>query len=479
MDPKDVLHALRAGWSWLAAGLVLGLVAAWVVVSTSTPVYTSSSRLFVSGSANDPATAYDANLLPQERVASYAELVGGEAVAALVVDDLDLDLTPAELAQKISVDVIPETVILDVTVTDTSAERAQAIAVSLDRLFAATVAELEAAPGTINLPVRILVVQEPRVESEPISPNVPRDLTLGGALGLLAGFVLLLVRRRADTTIRGPEDVRRVRGARLLGAVVADPRLARAEQSAVDDPRSTSAESFRAIGAVLHSSTADRAPRVLAVTSALAGEGRTTLAVNLAAALSQSGNRVALVEADLRNPSLARVLGVIGTAGVSTVLAGTAQWREVAQHWDHEGGQVTVLAAGPALVRPGEFGSPKMRELLEAVREDHDYVVVDTPPLLAAAEAAVIGALADGCLVATRHGLTRREQLAEALAALARLDARVLGLVLNAVPRSMAIRSGLVVGAAVRPDRRERRDSGPGPFRASGLRPATEPDGGS
>jgi receptor protein-tyrosine kinase len=140
-----------------------------------------------------------------------------------------------------------------------------------------------------------------------------------------------------------------------------------------------------------------------------------------------------LVEADLRRPRVARYLGLIEGPGLTNVLAGSADLDEVAQHWGD--GKLRVLAAGPMPPNPSEMlGSAQMRALLSALRDAHDYVIIDSPPLLPVTDAAILSVLADGCVVTARFGSTRRDELAAAAAVLARIDAKLLGVVLNGVP---------------------------------------------
>ena len=167
--------------------------------------------------------------------------------------------------------------------------------------------------------------------------------------------------------------------------------------------------------------------------------------MNLATALAQSGSRVTLIEGDLRRPRVTRYLGLIGGAGLTNVLAGTAEVHEVMQPWGD--GKLSVLAAGPMPPNPSEMlGSAQMRALLETLRDTQDYVVIDTPPLLPVTDAAVLSVLADGCLIVTRYGRTRREQLSEATATLSRIDAKLLGIVLNRVPQTAGVARGYSYG---------------------------------
>jgi receptor protein-tyrosine kinase len=209
---------------------------------------------------------------------------------------------------------------------------------------------------------------------------------------------------------------------------------------------SSTAEAFRAIRTNLRFLDVDNPPRVIVVGSAVPGEGKSTLAVNLSAALAQSGSRVALVEADLRRPRVARYLGLVEGSGLSNVLSGTATVDDVLQTWRDP--RLQVLAAGPMPPNPSEMlGSTQMRILLASLRETYDYVVVDSPPLLPVTDGAVLSALSDGCLITARHGTTRRAQLTEAMTVLDRVDAKLLGVVLNGVP-SAALAYGYGYGYA-------------------------------
>lgn len=465
VELRDVGQAVRAGWARIVGGVVVGLAVAAAVNWLVTPQYASSARLFVSAaSAADASAAYEGDLFSRERVASYAELLTMESLAAEVVDELDLPLTPAEVSDKVTATAVPETVLLDVTVTDTSAERARDIADALVGRFTAQVAELESPDGADGSMIEVATVQPPQVARDPVSPDVPRNLALGGVLGLLGGFALALVRHRLDRTVTTGEHVEAATGSGLMGAVVHDGQLAAQHVVVAGGGSAVSAEAFRGIRAGLRSGDGEAPPRVVVVTSSLPGEGKTTLAVNLAAALGQSGSRVLLVEADLWRPRVTRYLGLdTGSgsgAGLTDVLAGAAELGEVTQPW-HDG-TVTVLPAGPMPPSPGELlGSARMRTLLETLRSTYDVVVVDGPSLLTVSDAAVLSAMADGCVITTRYGRTRREQLAAAAATLSRVDARVLGVVLNGVPRTAAARRGYGFSHRYEADPDRRRGAAP------------------
>ncbi|MGY1681914.1 polysaccharide biosynthesis tyrosine autokinase [Geodermatophilus sp. SYSU D01176] len=452
MDLKDVLQAVRSGWWLLVGAVLLAVAAAGVLTWTATPLYSSSTQLFVStSSSTDTSTAYQGNLFSQQRVTSYAQLLTGEQLAARVVDELSLDLTPTEVAAKVTATAVPETVILDVTVTDTSPQRAQDIATSLGAQFTQQVTELETPEGATASTVKVTTVEPADHSETPVSPNPTRNLALGAVLGLLLGLGLALLRSRLDNTVKAPEDIRELTGVGVIGTVLEDPRLAEEHLVADLDEHSVSAEAYRSIRTNLQFLNVDNPPRVIVISSSIPGEGKSTLAVNLSAVLAQQGSRVMLIEADLRRPRITRYMGLISGAGLTNVLAGTAALHEVAQPWGD--GKLTVLGAGPMPPNPSEMlGSAQMRALLEELRETHDFVVIDAPPLLPVTDAAVLSVLSDGCVVSTRFGETRREELAESTAVLQRIDAKLLGVVLNRVPQSTGTARGYGYGYSYEAD---------------------------
>jgi capsular exopolysaccharide synthesis family protein len=173
---------------------------------------------------------------------------------------------------------------------------------------------------------------------------------------------------------------------------------------------------------------------VLAVTSSVAGEGKSTVSTNLAIALAETGARVLLVDGDLRRPSVARMLGLEGAAGLTTVLLGRVSAADVVQEWGLHG--LDVLPSGAVPPNPTELlGSPAMRRFLQQVRESYDHVVLDTPPLLPVADGAVLSRAADGVVLVANATKVRGHQLAESLTTLEQVGARTSGVVLNQVRR--------------------------------------------
>jgi receptor protein-tyrosine kinase len=438
VELKNLVQALRQGWWLMAVGLLVGAAAAGVLTWQATPTYTSRAQLFVSTTGtDDTSTAYQGNLFTQQRVGSYVQILTSERLSGRVVERLQLDESPAQLAASVVASAVPDTVLLDVAVTRTSATDARNIAQVLSEEFTQLVTELETPDGVDTSTVKVHVLEEPQVAAVPTSPQPTRNMLLGIVAGLILGGGAAILRERMDNTVKTPDDIESLTGVAVMGALTEDPIITEKGVISDADGYSETAEAYRQIRTNLQFVDVDDPARTIVVTSSLPGEGKTTVAVNLAVVLAQSGARVALIEADLRRPRVTRYLGVISGAGLSNVLAGAARYEEVVQSIGE--GHLSVLAAGPMPPYPSEMlGSKHMQALLQEIRETNDYVIIDAPPLLPVTDGAVLSKAADGALLVARHGTTTRAQLEQAVGALENIDAKLLGVVLNRIPPKAA-----------------------------------------
>jgi capsular exopolysaccharide synthesis family protein len=334
-------------------------------------------------------------------------------------------------------------VLIDVAVTDPSASRAQAIANAVGDEFTKYASELEATDSTGVSPVKVTVTEEAYLPISASSPKTARNTIVGALIGLLIGAGTAVGRARLDRSIRNGSDLDASGGMPLIGTVLRDDGLA--AQHTIDKAvGSRTAEDYRQLRTNLQFLNVDEPPKVVMVTSALPSEGKTTMVINLALALADAGERVTIVEADLRRPKVTRYLGMVSGVGLTNILAGSANLEEVTQRY-REG--VSVIAAGPNPPNPGELlASSHMKEVLEKLRGQSDFVLVDAPPLLPVADSAGLAAAMDGVLLSVRYGSTRKDQLRQAALTLERVGARTLGVVLNIVPPKAELASAYGYG---------------------------------
>jgi capsular exopolysaccharide synthesis family protein len=433
MELREVLKALRFGWWLLVLGLVVGGAAGYGATLLQTPVYTSHTQLFVSTNGSGSTfSAFEGSLFSQQRAESYARLLSGEELASLVAQELGLGDSPGGISGAITAEVVADTVLIDVAVTDPSPERAARIAEAVGQTFPSLVNELETPEGERTSPIKVTVTDPPEIPATASAPSTSRNVTLGALVGLMIGTFTALLRNHLDRSVNNPEQAAATAGAPVIGLVLRDPAI---EKNHVLQRSSSSraAEDYRQLRTNLQFLNVDEPPKVIMITSALPGEGKTTVAVNLAVTLADAGRSVTIVEADLRRPKVTRYLGLVGGAGVTNILAGTADLAEVVQAYGDGG--ISVVGAGPTPPNPGEIlASSHMAELLAKLRGHSDYVLVDAPPLLPVADSSGLAVMMDGVLLSVRHGSTTTDQLRQAVIALERVGAKTLGVILNIVP---------------------------------------------
>jgi len=293
-------------------------------------------------------------------------------------------------------------------------------------------------------------VDQARVPNYPSSPNIPRNLTFALALGLSSGIGLAFLLEALDNTVRTPEQAQAISGLPSLGMIplgsrqtanLLDPakRLALAASKEVVElvsqsrPQSQMAESYRALRTSLLLTSSGAPPKTILVTSALPQEGKSTTSINCAIVLAQKDSRVLLIDADLRRPSIHKTLGLGPKIGLSDVLTGNATLQQAIVR-SPIAPSLFILAAGTPPPNPAELlASSHMRDVLSTLREQYDHVVIDTPPTLSVTDAVVMSTSADAVVLVIRSGQTTKQALRRSRELLGRVNARVSGVLLNAV----------------------------------------------
>jgi capsular exopolysaccharide synthesis family protein len=435
VELHEYVSILRKRWLTVAVLTAAGLLLAVVVTALATPQYTATTKTFVSVQSGETVgDLVQGSTYSQNQVRSYAQLATLPAVLGPVVDDLGLDIGTGALAAKVTASVPQNTVIISISATDPSPERAAAIANSVAAHLAKSVADLAPTPASGADPIRLSTVAEAGVPTTPSSPNPTANLVIGLVLGLALGIGAAVTRELLDTKVRTEADLQKVTTASVIGTIPLDATGEANPLIVQSSPQSPRAEAFRRLRTNLQFLDVGERARAIVLVSAIPAEGKSTTAINLAITLADAGTRVALVDADLRRPSVAAYLGVEGSVGLTTVLIGQADLDDVLQPWGND--RLDVLAAGQIPPNPSELlGSQAMSTVLKELTERYDVVLLDTAPLLPVTDGAILAKLAGGALVTVGAGTVNRHQLAEALGSLESVGARVLGIVMNRMTR--------------------------------------------
>lgn len=434
MNIQDFVRLLRTRWITVCVALVSVVLASVIFTLLTTPLYQAATRLFISTTSGASVTEiYQGNRFSQERVISYAELLKGATLAQRTIDKLDLDMDVEALRKNVSASAKPDTVLIDVAVLDGSPVRARDIANALSDEFVSMVRELETPENGAAPDARVVVEQRASIPESPVIPKPARNVTIGIALGLLLGIGLAVLRDMLDNSVKNREALEELTGAGLVGSIPLDKERRKQPAISFDRDNSPIAEAFRKLRTNLQFLAVDNPPRVIVVTSSMPHEGKSTTAINIALALAEAEHNVVLVDGDMRRAMLNKYLNLVGTVGFSTVLSGQASLSDALQKTPFPG--LTVLTSGTIPPNPSELlGSLSARKVLGELRAQFDYVIVDSTPLLAVTDAAILAAGADGVLIIARFGQTRRDQLSHAVGSLQSVGAPLLGAVFTMVP---------------------------------------------
>ena len=296
----------------------------------------------------------------------------------------------------------------------------------------------------------VQIIDPASIPVHPISPNRKRNITAGLLVGLILGITLAFVQEALDSSVRTTEEAERIVNAPALAVIPAESNGSKRKQLAggrtlspvgptgvglavLKHPSSPLSESFRSLRTSVLLSTAPRPPQTLLVTSAQAGEGKTSVASNLAMSFAQRGGPVLIVDADLRRPAVAKTLGVSNEKGLSSFLTGAHSLDDVLIQYEPVP-NLWVLPAGPRPPDPAELLSSHMMEgTLKDLMKRFVHIVIDSPPLLLVTDAVVLSAMVDGVILVVASGTTARGALARAHRILENAGSRVLGMVLNKV----------------------------------------------
>uniref|UniRef100_A1UBH0 non-specific protein-tyrosine kinase n=1 Tax=Mycobacterium sp. (strain KMS) TaxID=189918 RepID=A1UBH0_MYCSK len=434
MNLREFVRLLRARWMAVCVTTLITFLGAVAVTMLTTPLYQSSTRLFVSTTSGSTlADTYQGNRFSQERVISYAELLMGETLAQRTIDKLGLDMTAQALQENVKAGAKPDTVLIDVAVLDQSPVRARDIANTLSDEFVAMVRELETPEDGSSPDARVVVEQRASIANKPVIPKTARNIVFGLGLGLLLGVGLAVLRDTLDNTVKDRQALEDVTGAGVVGNIPLSKDRRKQAAIGFESDNSGIAEAFRKLRTNLQFLAVDNPPRVIVLTSSVPHEGKSTTAINIALALAEAEHNVVLVDGDMRRPMLHKYLGLVGPVGFSTVLSGGASLSEALQNTRFPG--LTVLTSGAIPPNPSELlGSQSARRLLNELRAQFDYVIVDSTPLLAVTDAAILAAGADGVLIMARFGHTTHEQLTHAVGSLESVGAALLGAVFTMIP---------------------------------------------
>lgn len=439
MELRDHIRMLAMHWFGVLLILLAVVAAAAAYTFTQPKVYQADSAALVQtyGGAS-PALGTVTDSYARSRATTYIQLAESRSVAERVIDDLGLSTSPQSLIGRISVNQPVDTAYLEITATADSPEDARELADGWTDALAAEVASKDDPDNRQrNGTPYIDSVESAALPGSPVSPRPELNLGIAVLVGLALGYGYALLRTTLDLRLRSPEAVQKRFDVPVVGAIpmadalgIKDNRAQVVLEGGSSPKQYEAAEAFRKLRTNLVFMNVDNPPRRIVLTSPQPGDGKSTVAANLAAAVAYSGQQVVLVDGDLRRPMVAESMQVDEGVGLTDVLVGRVTLADAVQSSPKDP-HLFVLPAGRIPPNPSELlGSESMRTALERLAEDY-LVIIDAPPLLPVTDAAILTRSVDGALVVISTGKTVEAELKQALDNLEAVGGRALGIIMN------------------------------------------------
>jgi capsular exopolysaccharide synthesis family protein len=331
-------------------------------------------------------------------------------------------------------------VLINLEVSDPNPEMAAKIANKVASQFGLVASTLEMRNSETTTAIKVSTVREAVPAGAPYSPKTKFNYLLGFLLGFLVGFGIAGLRKLSDNTIVDKDDLQDLP---LLGAIGFDSVAEEKPLITQVSRYSARSEAFRSLRTNIKYIIPSIPAKVIAITSALPNEGKSTSAINLAISFAQGGNKVILIEADLRRPKIEIYLElklITSRSGLASLLESKiplslrAVGKAVHRHSESN---LDILLVGKVPGNPAELlGSENFQSLLSILRRKYDYVIIDCPPLLPVTDAAIIASQVDGTLLIVHAGKTKKPEFSASRAAIESVGGRILGVVLNKIPEN-------------------------------------------
>ncbi|MFL5760425.1 MAG: polysaccharide biosynthesis tyrosine autokinase [Thermomicrobiales bacterium] len=500
LDLRRLMAYARRWWWLLAIVPIVAGATAFGIASRQTRLYSASAVMMVTPGSSSSGDYMNAIRAGQTAAATYEQLVVSEPVLKPVHDELQLPLSIGQLKTMVSASTVRNTSLIRISVSDTNADRAAAIANSVADHFAGfitqqasdfdspardalqglvndigqqitdTQAQISAATADPNKTSEVtslqtklaqlqqrqadLLVSQQEMEvnaksqqstvfvsipavaaSSPYAPRVGFYSAFAIFLGFCIAVGLVSLIEYLDNTVKADLDMLALVGAPLLSVVGLQPKLRGTHGGdqlfVLEQPNSNLSESVRLLRTNVEFAATAREIATLAVTSPGPGEGKSTIAANLAATMAQAGFSTVLIDADLRRPSQHKIFNTRNERGLTTLLTRTEHpWKWAAVEMLQS--NLWLIPSGPIPPNPADLLSlDRLRRLLEEIKESVDVVVIDTPPVLAVSDPLVVATNSDAVLLVCRAGGTRIEALRRSAEKLEQGNVRLVGVVVN------------------------------------------------
>ena len=419
-----LVRIIRARWKTVI--FVTSFVTLLTIVLTLfvlQPVYQCNVKMFI-GKSIDEDGNYSNNdiVMYQSLMKTYVEIINTEDLIERSLSKIDSKVEPAEVLSNLSVEAINDTQILQVTLEGKDKKEIYKILASITEEFVDT-AKTVVPNGNVQ------VIRNAKEPQKQISPNIKINIVIGILSGVLLGGIIVFIKEFKGGSIETKEEVEEKIGIPVLGTIPKNYKDT--DVFEVDkNPKSVISEEYRILRTNLKYTSFEKYHRVFQVTSAVPGEGKSTVSINLALALAEEA-KVVLIDCDMRKPSIHKKLNLSRKGGLSDILIGNCDIMDVAYRYNKN---LLIITAGNSIENPSEMlGSRAMERMIRRLKEVVDYVIIDTPPVQAVTDAQILSTRSDGTILVVKSGERKSKEVLNTIDLLNKVKGNILGVVLKYV----------------------------------------------
>lgn len=385
------------------------------------PEYKSSTTLIIKGSEKVDSES-DQSYLNEKLIKTYSEIVNSRLIRTEVGKNLNIDLNTKDIIQKVDVEIIPDTDILKIEVTGSKAELVAKVADEIANVSA------KEAKNMISIE-KVEVVDEAQVPKRALNSNTKKNTIIGLILGLVISIFLAFLFEYLDNTIRTPKDISR--HLRLLSIGI----LPRVEEELVvfEKPNSFESESYRILNTNIQAIKRNKDIRTILITSSNSDEERDIVSINMGLAMAEKGDKVLLIDGNLRDSKLHTILNIDNKKGLSNILNEDLNYEEVINRHGTEK-NLHIITSGSDISNPSELlAKDKMEDLIKKLKNEYDTIILNSPAIGAISDALTLSTISDGTILVCEAEKTEVEDVKKGKEILEKAEANILGIVLNKV----------------------------------------------
>lgn len=421
---REIVDVLKAYWKMilvitLCATILSGFISFFVIK----PQYDASTKIFIGKEGAEERDYNESDIeMYQKLMKTYIEIIKTRDLIEKALGRVDSNLTASQVLGKLTVTNITDTQIIEIKFKYKNPVVAKEI-------IEAITEELINVSSSLVLNGSIRVIDHVSVPHTPVSPNKKINIIISFLLGLIISGGIAFLREYMDNTYKNAEQLEQDLETPVIGSIPIKKGIKTNEYILETSASSIAMENYRALRTNIQYSSIGRKFKVLIITSSDHGEGKTTISGNLALCLAAEERKVILLDCDLRNPSIHKAFGLSNDIGLSDVVVEKAPISMAMQDFNNN---LTILTSGKLPPNPADIlGSNAMEEILEKLKEDFDYLVIDTPPIQDFADAQILSTKADGTILVVRAERTNKDSVHNTLNLIKKVNSKVIGIVIN------------------------------------------------